>query len=502
MIPNSLPNTCLPKLRAVVLPALAALCLLGGSARATSGDGYIPVDPHAPVCLGCLSIRVGLPRIEIGPTSNLADAHWSEVQMSVGSFRGFTSNASSYLLRGGAVWSFGGPLASVLHPGPAGSYDSCGQWLQDVQRAGDTWFGLVHDETDCNYAIGQTHKSMSLAVSRDNGLTWQDQGLIITGNSPPQVGKITGEGDCGAINGQDGYYYAYCSNQIDNAIIAARAPVSDPGPGHWLKYYDGAWSQPGLGGNATNLGSELNTGAARWKTTGMTILLGSNANGPALFFSTDHVRFTALAAPLVLGNTTAWTRPSPNELIAYDDLIDANDGSSQLGNSWYLVYTYLQPNQTFSQRYIVFRPVTVSIQPSAVSPQVGVQLARWWNPVLQDRWTTTAPVPGNYLAYRLDATLGFVMTAPDREKPTVELEDCVLQSGAHPDHLLTASGLCEKQGYQRLRVAGWVYQKPEPGTQPLYQCYSSADRSHFAATVADCDRVGSAQRLLGYDLMR
>jgi hypothetical protein len=490
-------------LRAVMVSALAVLCpIAGGTAQADPAARPVAIVPPRAVCVGCLSVRVGLPRIVIGPTSNLADAHWSEVRMSEGSFRGFTSNSSSYLLAGGAVWSFGGPVAAVLQPGPAGSYDSCGQWLQDVQRApNNTLFGLVHDETDCDYAIdSQTHKSMSVALSRDDGRTWQVQGLIITGGSSPEAGKITGEGDCGAINGQDGYYYAYCSRQIDNSIIAARAPVSDPGPGHWLKYYNGAWSQPGLGGNATNLGSDLNTGAVRWKANGMTILVGSAPNGPALFFSADHVRFTELAEPLLVGNTTAWARPSANELIAYPDLIDATDGSSQVGNSWYLVYTYLQPNQTFTQRYIVFRPVTVSIASASLRPQVGVMLARWWNPALQDRWTTTAPVPGNYQAYRLDDTLGYVMTAADPAKPTVALEDCVRLYGTHPDHLLTVSGLCEKLGYQRLRASGWVFQKPEPGTQPLYQCYSSAERSHFAAKQANCDGHGSAQRLLGYDL--
>jgi len=486
-------------MRMTIFLALTALLPLTGTAEPP--DRRVPVVPKHAVCLGCLSIRVGLPRIVLGPAANYADSKWSEVQLSPGSFRGFTSNVTSYTLPGGAPWSFGGPLIPVLQPGPAGSYDSCGQWLQDVQRADDTLFGMVHDETDCDYAIGQTHKSMSVALSRDNGLTWQVQGLVITGGGAPERGKITGEGDCGAVNGHDGYYYAYCSRQIDDSVIVARAPVSNPGPGHWLKFYDGTWSQPGLGGKATNLGSALNTGAARWKSNGLTILVGSLANGPALFFSPDHVRFTALAEPLIDGNTSAWIRPSPNELIAYDDLVDASDGSNQLGDSWYFVYTYLQPHQTFSQRYVVFQPVTVSIAPYSVSPQVGVLLARWWNPQLQDRWTTTAPVPGNYVTYRLDTTLGFLMTAPSPAKPTVALEDCVRQFGAHPDHMLTAKGLCESQGYQPLRLAGFVYQSAQPGTQPLYQCYAATERAHFASNRANCDGHGSEQRLLGYDLM-
>jgi hypothetical protein len=95
-----------------------------------------------------------------------------------------------------------GPLHKVLGRGTAGTYDSCGQWLQHAELAGKTVLGWVHNESDCNYQIGQTHMSESLSVSNDYGLTWTNLGLIIRGTDPPAVHRMTGEGGCTAVNGQ------------------------------------------------------------------------------------------------------------------------------------------------------------------------------------------------------------------------------------------------------------------------------------------------------------
>jgi hypothetical protein len=92
------------------------------------------------------------------------------------------------------------------------------------------------------------------------------------------------------------------------------------------------------------------------------------------------------------------------------------------------------------------------------------------------------------------------MTAADAKHPTVELEDCVSQRAGHPDHILIQKGVCETQGYERLRSAGFVYSTEQPGTQPLYRCYSVSEKSHFAATDEDCHRMGKREALLGYDL--
>ena len=127
-------------------------------------------------------------------------------------------------------------------------------------------------------------------------------------------------------------------------------------------------------------------------------------------------------------------------------------------------------------------------------------LTHWYNAALHDHWATIAPVPGNYAAYKLVAQLGYMMTAPDSKAATIELEECVSQWPGHPDHILIQKGVCETHGYKRLRFAGFIYSAARPNTQPLYRCYSDAEKSHFATNRDDCNGMGKREALLGYDL--
>jgi hypothetical protein len=90
------------------------------------------------------------------------------------------------------------------------------------------------------------------------------------------------------------------------------------------------------------------------------------------------------------------------------------------------------------------------------------------------------------------------MTSADPSATSVDLEDCVRQGPPHLDHFLTLKGICESQGYKRLRTAGWVYGSLQPGTRPLFQCFSEPENSHFAANNTECDGFGTKEKLLGY----
>lgn len=462
-------------------------------------QGVQLAQPPKALCLECIRVRVGLPRVVRGPSADIADNRFTEVQLPDRTFRGFDAHAETRAIDGKYPWDMSGSERVVLRPGPQGSTDSCGQWINHVELAGNKLLGFVHDETACNYTAGQTHKSMSLAISTDYGLTWKNQGQIITGTDSPTPGKNTGEGDCTAFNGEDGYYYQYCGRPRDGAVIVARAPVDNPGPGGWMKYFKGKWDQPGLGGNATALAQGTRSSAARWTTNGATVLIGWQKGGMGLFLSTDHVIFNTLHDPLLTLDPGIWKRPDPSEVLGYAVMFDGKNGSTQLSDSWMLVYAYWPPYGERSEKYLVFRDVRVSINNTPSAPQVGVLLARWYNPDLHDRWSTTAAVPGNYSTYKLERESGYLMTAPP-SAPSVKLEDCVSQRPGHPDHLLAEKGLCSAQNYQRLRTAGWVYAQPQPDTLPLYRCYNAAEHSHFASNDAQCERLGMSEKLLGYAL--
>ena len=141
-----------------------------------------------------------------------------------------------------------------------------------------------------------------------------------------------------------------------------------------------------------------------------------------------------------------WSRRNGLELIAYPDLIDAKTALNQLDDHWLLAYMYLSPGESFDKRYLVFRPVDISWSRAAGEPQVGEMLTHWYSAAQHDHWATTAPVAGNYSTYRLVAQLGYVMTAPDPGKPTVELEECVSKWPGHPDHILIQEGHLRDSG--------------------------------------------------------
>jgi hypothetical protein len=494
------------------------LCLASGFARPpvdqstalNAGSGASPQarherisQPNSASCTECIRIRVGLPRVVRGPGPGIPDNPLTEIRLPNGRFRGFSASSTTYAIDGATPSEMGGTAVPVLPPGPRGKYGESGEWINHVERSGKTLLAWVHDETGDRPGMGL--KSMSLAVSDNDGLSWRRLGQIITGMDSLTKDRVTGEGDCTAVDGRDGYYYAYCWRNTNPGTIVARAPVTNPGPGNWRKYFDGDWSQPGLGGDATKLDRGIGTITARWLATGETLNLGwlPGQEGLRLFFSRDYVHFTALPEPLVVGDpSVSWAHrlQEPHELTAYWSLVDANTGANQLSDHWLLFYMDLQPHESFDKRYQVFRPIDISRSRKPDEPQVGVMLAHWYNARIHDHWATVAPIPGNYSEYKLEAELGYLMTAPDPKRPSVELEDCVSQRPGHPDHILIQKGVCESHGYQRLRTAGWIFTGPQPGVQPLYRCYSEAEKSHFAANHEDCDHAGKMEALLGYDL--
>jgi hypothetical protein len=476
-----------------------------GALTESGREAIAPVGEEKSPDLGAsIRIRVGVPLVARGPAPNIADAAFTEVQLPGGRFRGFTAAGTTFAIDGKAPYDMGGQAATVLKPGPAGSPSSCGQWIDHVELESKTLFGWVHNETACDYAkYGQTHASMTIAASTDHGLTWKIEGPIIVGTDPPAANKETGDSCMTVVRGQDGYDYAYCLHNGGHSwdggyTFAARAPAADPGPGKWKRYFNGAWSEPGVEGKSSPLDG---AGVAYWTTIGETVGLKWVKGGTGLVVSADHLHFTpVLSQPLMLVEPGDWARKNGLELVAYGDLIDAHTGLNQLSDRWLLAYMYLNPGENFSRRYLVFRPVDISWSRAPGEPPVGEMLTHWYDAAQHDHWTTTAPVPGNYSAYKLVAQLGYMMTAPDAKRVSTELEECVSQWPGHPDHILIQKGVCETHGYRRLRSAGFIFSAIQANTQPLYRCYSDTEKSHFAANRDDCNGMGKREAILGYDL--
>jgi hypothetical protein len=495
----------------MMCPPLPTLCAIFVGSLVVASCGDLQRDNDTPstealatlttVCTDCVQIRVGRPLIARGPYADELDNAFNEIQLSNGQHRGFSANATSYVMNGADPWSMAGARTAVMSPGSPGSYAECGSWLNDTEKQGSVVHGFVHAERSCNYAIGQTHKSMAFATSLDEGLTWTPSVQILTGTDAPAAGRITGEGDCTVVKALDAFYYAYCLRARDWSTIVARAPVGSPGPGNWKKYLAGQWTSPGLGGDATAVGG-FGIAAARWTDNDNVVLLGIDPSwgGLKVSFSSDKTSFRTMLDPVIHLDDANWARPAPSELIAYTSMMNYSDANNQISSPFLLAYVYIQPNEDFAHRYLVFRDVWISVAPSPVTPQASVALSRWYNASLKDRWSTTAPVPGNFTAYAFEGTFGYLMTRAHATLPTVKLEDCVSNWPGHPDHLLTNDGQCASAGYTRLRTAGWLYRDSQPNTVPVYRCYNPAEQHHFASNQSNCDQHGTVEWLLGWAL--
>ncbi|MDH6134174.1 hypothetical protein P3T37_003576 [Kitasatospora sp. MAA4] len=148
--------------------------------------------------------------------------------------------------------------------------DLVGTWVDP--DTGD-WYGLVHNEfTPSPFNDGLHYDAIDYAVSTDQGHTWTIKDHAITSPYSTQRGDTTqfpgqtyyyGDGDQRLFTDTaSGYFYVfYGSRVIDKSggwkafyEHAARAPIaSKMAPGSWQKWYNGSWSQPGQGGQESNM---------------------------------------------------------------------------------------------------------------------------------------------------------------------------------------------------------------------------------------------------------
>lgn len=150
--------------------------------------------------------------------------------------------------------------------------DLVGVWVD--ADTGD-WYGLVHNEfTMAPFGDGLHYDAIDYAKSTNEGMTWTIQGHAITSPYSTTRNDTTafpnqtydyGDGDPRLfVDVASGYFYVYYGSRIvpkggvsgGNGGLAhvARAPISGKmATGTWEKWYNGSWSQPGVGGDESNM---------------------------------------------------------------------------------------------------------------------------------------------------------------------------------------------------------------------------------------------------------
>lgn len=464
----------------------AVAVLLGLSAGVTGAAA-------AEICAECVSVKLEHPVVVRGPSRHEPDAPVSIIELPDGTFRAFAANATTVAIDGATPFALGARSKVVLEPGPAGSASECGRWLTSVLQGRGALYGLIHNEQRCDYRDGQTYKSMSIARSEDLGLTWNVLGQIITADEGPASGRQGGEGDCTAVDGHDGYWYAYCQRLRDWKNTVARAPRSDPAPGKWTKWSGAGWNVPALGGAAAALSGTVGMSSAYWNDTGTVLLLATTSSALQLSATKDKVHFANIPEPIILYDANDWKRPAASDLYAYPSMV-AQHGFNNIGRHFFLTYTYIPPGQDFTQRYLVMHEASIVLAATPQRPQVRVALSRWTSSA-SGRWVTTGPPIAAGRSYAFDGPLGYVMTAPPDQSAGVKLDECfAARSGSG---FLTEAGRCEAEGAERRRVAGFAFRSEQPGTIAIYSCLSR-DYAQFTSSRADCDNEGTRDRVLGF----
>ena len=467
---------------------------------ALSGAAAAPAQANSEICVECLVVRVGPAVVVRGPFPDELDASFSALKLADGSFRGFSANGATYAIDGATIWDMGGPRRAVLEPGAPGSVNECGRWLTSTTRSGGTLIGMVHQESICDYGPqGQTDKSMAIAVSSDEGLTWTDMGTVITGSDEPRPGTTSGEGDCTMHDGLDGNLYAYCLRNSDWQTIEARAPASEPT--EWRKYFEGGWSEAGLDGKATAIGF-VGTGAGYLQERGWVAAVATDPwfGGVRLSLSGDKVSFVDLDEPLLAIDGSDWNRPADTDLIAYGTLMNPETGSSAVDADFLLSYVYVPSGEGFESRYLVYHEVSLSVADEPPAAQVGVALTRWSNPEMQSYVTSTGPLTGDRIGFQRDEIVAYLLTRAPEGIASIKFAECSRDLSGHLDHLLADEGSCSPEGYARERTAGWLYAAEQPGAVPVYRCVQPETRAHFASSAPDCEGLGTRKFLLGYGL--
>jgi hypothetical protein len=209
---------------------------------------------------------------------------------------------------------------------------------------------LYHAEINTKSPV--SYSLLALAISSDLGAHWTDIGEIIRFNQPfsESDSPLLEIGDPNlTLSADQNYFYVYFQDWLKDGTVTnvsvARAPVSDVllsafgGSVHsaapFEKYYQGAWSQPALGGLSTDLAPNSPAGG-----------------GPQVAWNSALGRYTAISDVSQFltyaesADGISWTRPTVLHIpsafnSAYATPVGLGNDPSVLGSEFYVYYTDL-----------------------------------------------------------------------------------------------------------------------------------------------------------------
>jgi hypothetical protein len=258
-------------------------------------------------------------------------AFWADGRLHV-----FNSLHHPFLSEGRSVGRLDDPVGVVFQGGVVGP-----RWMESViQHEDGTLYGFYHHEPVglCNGA-GKTAPRIGAARSRDGGFGWDDLGIILAAPSSAQrcvtenLYFVGGEGDFSAVLDPERNFVYFVFSAYPNAVenqgiaVARMAWADRDRPaGRVMKWRDGEWTTPGLGGRATPIYGV----SASWHEGGTDAFWG-----PSLHWNTALQKYVILM-------TRARDSDFANEgiYVAYADRLDDPSSWSTprrllQGGAWY-----------------------------------------------------------------------------------------------------------------------------------------------------------------------
>ena len=226
------------------------------------------------------------------------------------------------------------------------NYAGGGKVYQDP--ANGTLLLLYHAEVWPNGDASRFYVHFGLAKSTNGGASWTDLGEILTPHVPyttvnPQTEDM-GDGSFAVVSsGGTNYLYIYFSEPGEATVATARAPLADvlnaaENQGSvvpFYKYYQGAWNEPGEGGNASNIDTTNGSIAyadVSYNTDIQRYIMIGFANYPAteldMLESSDGLTWT--------NRQVVFTQAGDNDV--YTSIVGLGNDPSMSGSSFYLYY--------------------------------------------------------------------------------------------------------------------------------------------------------------------
>lgn len=251
-------------------------------------SGNPAAEPHptanasaAPLTLTAFTLSGGEQNVIPPGSANLEyspDLHMAFLRQSDGTYKLWASAGGTfgaYLFRTPDMFTLGAPATILTPAGPgttAFDADYAGPGSIFPAANGTDLLMIYHGEnhlfSGVDYQAVPFYAGVGLARSQDGGVTWQRQGEIISGHDSQQgTQPASGAGALtpSAIEMGGFIYVIFREIDLQSAISGygiARAPISSDGaPGSWMKYAQGSYSTPGLGGTFTPLNIVLDPSA-------------------------------------------------------------------------------------------------------------------------------------------------------------------------------------------------------------------------------------------------